>query len=176
MIPLMKKQIPLKAHAHRADDIFTALRIAGEFDLDITLDHCTEGHLIADHIKKSGKKALVGPSLSERAKFELKNLTFDTPGILSARGVEVSIITDHPVIPIQYLPLCAALAVKAGMNREEAFRALTVNPARALGIDDRVGSLEEGKDADIVLWNGDPLEFNSEVMYTIINGEVVYKR
>ena len=110
------------------------------------------------------------------AKFELKNLTFDTPGILSARGVEVSIITDHPVIPIQYLPLCAALAVKAGMNREEAFRALTVNPARALGIDDRVGSLEEGKDADIVLWNGDPLEFNSEVMYTIINGEVVYKR
>lgn len=176
MIPLMKKQIPLKAHAHRADDIFTALRIAGEFDLDITLDHCTEGHLIADHIKKSGKKALVGPSLSERAKFELKNLTFDTPGILSARGVEVSIITDHPVIPIQYLPLCAALAVKAGMNREEAFRAVTVNPARALGIDDRVGSLEEGKDADIVLWNGDPLEFNSEVMYTIINGEVVYKR
>lgn len=176
MLPLMKKEIPLKAHAHRADDIFTALRVAREFDLDITLDHCTEGHLIAEHIKKSGKKALVGPSLSERAKFELKNLTFETPGILAEKGVEVSIITDHPVIPIQYLPLCAALAVKAGMKREDAIKAVTINPARALGIDDRTGSLEEGKDADIVLWSGDPLDFDSEVMYTIIDGEVVYKK
>lgn len=176
MVPLMKKEIPLKAHVHRADDIFTALRIAGEFGLDITLDHCTEGHLIADHIKKSGKKALVGPSLSERSKFELKNLTFKTPAVLSEKGVEVSIITDHPVIPIQYLPLCAALAVKAGMRREAALKAVTINPARALGIEERVGSLEEGKDGDVVLWSGDPLEFNSEVLYTIINGEVVYKR
>ncbi|MDO4481539.1 MAG: amidohydrolase [Bacillota bacterium] len=176
MIPLMKKEIPLKAHVHRADDIFTALRIAREFDLDITLDHCTEGHLIADHIKKSGKKALVGPSLSERSKFELKNLTFKTPAVLSEKGVEVSIITDHPVIPIQYLPLCAALAVKAGMSREAALKAVTLNPARALGIETLVGSIEEGKDADIVLWSGDPLEFSSEVLYTIINGEVVYKR
>ena len=176
MIPLIKKEIPLKAHVHRADDIFTALRLAKEFDLDVTLDHCTEGHMIADHIKASGKKALVGPSLSERAKFELKNLTFETPGVLAAKGVEVSIITDHPVIPIQYLPLCGALAVKAGMSKEDAFRALTINPARALGVEDRVGSLEPEKDADIVLWSGDPLEFSSEVIYTIINGEVVYKK
>lgn len=176
LIPVLKKEIPLKAHAHRADDIFTAIRIAKEFGVEVTLDHCTEGHLIPDHIKKSGFCALVGPSLSERAKFELKNLTFETPGVLADKGVKVAIITDHPVIPIQYLPLCAALAVKAGMKREDAFKAVTIHPAEILGISDRVGSIEEGKDGDIVLWSGHPFDFESEVLYTIIDGEIVYQK
>lgn len=176
LLPVLRKEIPLKAHAHRADDIFTAIRIANEFGLEVTLDHCTEGHLIPDHIKKSGFCALVGPSLSERAKFELKNLTFETPGILADKGVKVAIITDHPVIPIQYLPLCGALAVKAGMKQEDAFKALTIHPAEILGISDRVGSIEVGKDADIVLWSGHPFDFESEVLYTIVDGKIVYQK
>ncbi len=176
LIPLLKKEIPLKAHVHRADDIFTAIRIAREFDLTVTLDHCTEGHLIPSHIQKSGCCALVGPSLSERSKFELKNLSFETPAVLAEKGVKVAIITDHPVIPIQYLSLCCSLAEKAGMKREDAMKAVTVYPAEILGISHRVGSLEKGKDADIVLWTGHPFDFHSEVRYTLINGEVVYRK
>ncbi|WP_427338081.1 amidohydrolase [Caloranaerobacter sp. DY30410] len=176
MAKVIRKEIPLKAHAHRADDILTAIRIAKEFDVDITLDHCTEGHLIAEHLVKEGKCAIVGPSLTNRSKFELKNLTFETPGILQKAGVKVAIMTDSPVIPLQYLPLCAGLAVKAGMDEMEAFKAITINAAEILGIDDRVGSIEVGKDADIVIFDGHPLrDVDCKVYVTIIDGKVVYK-
>jgi len=174
MIPVMNGDIPLKAHAHRADDIFTALRIAKEFELDITLDHCTEGHLIAEDLVKENKPALVGPSLSEKSKYELKNLTFETPKILNEAGVEIAIITDSPVIPLQYLSLVAGLAVKSGLKEEEAWKAITINPAKISGIDQRVGSLKEGKDADIVIFEGNPLKnIDSKPKKVIINGKII---
>jgi len=174
MIPVMNGEIPLKAHAHRADDIFTALRIAKEFELDITLDHCTEGHLIAEDLSKENKPALVGPSLSEKSKYELKNLTFETPKILNEAGVEIAIITDSPVIPLQYLALVAGLAVKSGLKEEEAWKAITINPAKISGIDHRVGSLKEGKDADIVIFEGNPLrDIDSKPRKVIINGKII---
>lgn len=176
LIPVLKGEIPFKVHAHRADDMFTAIRIAKEFDIKLTLDHCTEGHLIAEELLEEGYPVIVGPSLSERSKIELRNLTFDTAGILSNTGLNVSLTTDHPVIPVQYLPICAGIAVKHGMKKEDAIKAMTINPAITLGIDDKVGSIEVGKDADIVIWDGDPLEIQSNVLYTIINGKVVYKR
>jgi imidazolonepropionase-like amidohydrolase len=174
MIPVMNGDIPLKAHAHRADDIFTALRIAKEFELDITLDHCTEGHLIAEDLARENKPALVGPSLSEKSKYELKNLTFETPKILNEAGVEIAIITDSPVIPLQYLSLVAGLAVKSGLKEEEAWKAITINPAKISGIDHRVGSLKEGKDADIVIFEGNPLKnIDSKPKKVIINGKII---
>ncbi|QZY54271.1 amidohydrolase [Crassaminicella profunda] len=176
LLPVIKGEMPLKAHAHRADDIFTSIRIAKEFGVKITLDHCTEGHLIADAIKEEGLSAIVGPSFGDRSKFELKNLTFKTAGALSKKGVKIAIMTDHPVIPLQYLPMCAALAVKAGMDEEEALKAITINPAEILGIDDLVGSIQEGKDADIIIWDGHPFKLDSHVDYTMIDGKVVYKR
>ncbi len=176
LIPVLKGEIPFKVHAHRADDIFTAIRIAKEFDLKLTLDHCTEGHLIVEDLVEEGYSVVVGPSLSEKSKIELRNLTFDTAGILSNAGVEVSLMTDHPVIPIQYLPICAGIAVKHGMKPEKALEAITINPAKILGIDDNVGSIEVGKDADIVIWDNNPLEIQSNVLYTIINGKVVFKK
>lgn len=175
LIKVLNKEIPFKVHAHRADDIFTAIRIAKEFDLDLTLDHCTEGHLIADELLEEGYPVIVGPSLSERSKVELKNLTFETPAILSNKGLNVSITTDHSVVPIQYLPLCASLAMKYGMTYEKALESITINPAKALRISDKVGSLEVGKDADIVIWDNDPLQIHSKVLYTIIDGKIVYK-
>ena len=176
LLPVIRKEIPLKAHAHRADDIFTAIRIAKELDVKITLEHCTEGHLIVEELKQEGLYAVVGPSLSERSKYELKNLTFETAGILSNAGIKIAIMTDHPVIPLQYLPMCAALAVKAGMDETEALKAITIYAAEILGIDHRVGSIREGKDADLVIWQGHPFELQSTVEYTIINGKVVYKK
>ncbi|CCQ94605.1 Amidohydrolase [[Clostridium] ultunense Esp] len=173
---VLNREIPLKAHAHRADDIFTALRIAKEFDVDITLDHCTEGHLIADYLAEEGKGAIVGPTLSNRSKFELKNLTFDTPKILGEAGVKVAITTDSPVIPLQYLPICAGLAHKSGLDEMEALKAITINAAEIVGIDDRVGSIEIGKDADIVIFDSNPIkDIDCKTYMTIINGEIVYK-
>ena len=157
MLPVVRREIPLKAHAHRADDILTALRIAREFDVDITLDHVTEGHLIVDHIAEAGKPVLIGPSFVAKSKYELKDRTFATAGILDRAGLDVSLITDAPVVPLYYLPLCAGLSVKAGMDEAEAWKAITINPARATGIDGRVGSLEPGKDADIAIFEGNPL-------------------
>ncbi|MGL5977727.1 MAG: amidohydrolase [Erysipelotrichaceae bacterium] len=176
MIPVITKQIPLKAHAHRSDDILTAIRIAKEFDLLMTLDHCTEGHLITEQVKASGFDAFVGPSLSDKSKFELKNLTFETPGILHKAGVKVAIITDSPVIPLDYLPLCASLACKAGLPKEEALKAITINPAEMLGLADRVGSLEVGKDADVIICDGDLFDVMHEVHTTLINGEIVHSK
>ena len=176
MIPVIKGEIPLKAHAHRADDILTSIRIAKEFDVNITLDHCTEGALIAEELAEEGKFAFVGPSLTGKSKIELKNLSFTTPAALHKAGVPISIITDAPVIPLQYLPMCAGLAVKAGLDKEEAWRAITINPAQQTGIGDRVGSIEAGKDADIVIWTADPLtEIGGEAYIAIIDGKVVYK-
>ncbi|WP_156456517.1 amidohydrolase [Abyssisolibacter fermentans] len=173
---VIRKEIPLKAHAHRADDIFTALRIAKEFDVNITLDHCTEGHLIADYLAEEGRYAIAGPSLGHRTKFELKNQSFETPAVLNKAGVKFSITTDSPVIPLQFLPLCAGLAVKAGLDEMEALKAITINPATILGIDDKVGSLEVGKDADILVCKGNPIkDINYKTIATIIDGEVVYR-
>jgi len=176
LVKVLNKEIPLKAHAHRADDILTAIRIAKEFDVNITLDHCTEGHIIADYLAEENATVIVGPSLTERSKVELKNLTFKTPGILSQKGLPVAIMTDHPVIPLQYLPLCAALAVREGMDEMEALKAITIYAARAAGIDDRVGSLEVGKDADIVIFSTHPLDIKTKPDMVLINGQVVYKK
>lgn len=178
LIPVLRRRIPLKAHVHRADDIFTAIRIAKEFDLKLTLDHCTEGHLIVDELleEKEDYPIIVGPSISDKSKPELRNLTFETAGILSNVGIPVSLMTDHPETPIQYLPICAGIAIKNGMKREEALKAVTINPAKTLGILDRVGSLEEGKDADIVIWDGNPFEISSNVECTIIDGKIVYRK
>lgn len=176
LLPVLKGEVPFKVHAHRADDIFTAIRIAKEFDLKLTLDHCTEGHLIVEDLVEEGYPVIVGPSLTEKSKIELRNLTFDTAGILSNAGLDICLMTDHPVIPVQYLPLCAGIAVKHGMKKEKAFEAITINPAKTLGIDDAVGSIEVGKDADIVIWDGCPLEIQSNVLHTIIDGKLVYNR
>ena len=174
LLPVIRKEIPLKAHAHRADDILTAIRIAKEFDLDITLDHVTEGHLIVDQLVKAGKPVLVGPSLGSKSKQELKEKSFATAGILDKAGLEVCIITDAPVIPLYYLPLCAGLAVKAGMKEESAWRAITINPAHVIGISDRVGSLEAGKDADIAIFDGNPLkDIQCRTKAVFVNGEEV---
>lgn len=177
MLPVLRREIPLKSHAHRADDIFTALRIAKEFDVDITLDHCTEGHLIADELAKEGKGCLVGPTLGSKSKFELKNKTWDTPRVLTEKGVKIAIITDAPVIPLKYLPLCAGLAIEAGLAEEDAWKAVTIQPAEIIGISHRVGSLEPGKDGDVVIYNGNPLrDLQCTVKATIIDGVVVYQR
>lgn len=176
LIKVLKKEIPLKAHAHRADDIFTALRIAKEFDLDITLEHCTEGHLIADYLAQEGKGAVVGPTMSNRSKVELMNMTFETPKVLHEAGVKVAITTDSPVIPLHYLPICAGLAVKSGLDEMEALKAITINPAEIVGIDEKVGSIEVGKDADIVIYDGNPIrDINCKTYATIIDGDLVYK-
>lgn len=176
LIPVLERKIPLKAHAHRADDILTAIRIAEEFNVKMTLDHCTEGHLISEYVKKSQFPAIVGPSLTSRSKIELQNKTFKTPGILAKAGVKVAIMTDHPVIPIGYLPICAGLAAKDGLGVEEAYKAITINSAEICGVSDRVGSLEEGKDADIAIFTGNPMEVFTEAKYTIINGEIVFSK
>ena len=175
MVPVIRGQIPLKAHAHRADDIFTSIRIAKEFGVKLTLDHCTDGGLIADELAKEGLPAFVGPSLGSKTKIELKNKSFTTPAVLHNAGVDVSIITDAPVIPLQYLPMCAGLAVSAGLDHDVAWRTITINPAKAVGIADRVGSLEPGKDGDVVIWTADPLTtVGAEAAVTIVNGVIVY--
>lgn len=173
LLPVINKEMPLKAHAHATEDIFTALRIAKEFDVDITLEHVTEGHLIAEDLAREGVPLAIGPSLSSASKFELRNRTFETPAILDKAGCLVSIITDAPVIPQEYLTLCAALAVKDGMDSFKALQAITINPAIHSGIEDRVGSLEVGKDADIVLMDGDCFAVASKVVKVFILGKLV---
>lgn len=171
---LFAGKIPLKAHVHRADDIFTAIRIAKEFGLGLTLDHCTEGHLVAEEIADSGFPAIVGPSLASRTKEEVAYSDFKTPGVLCKAGVTVALTTDHPVSRIQYLPLCAALAAKEGWDEQAALRAITIDAAKICRVDHRLGSLREGKDADLVIFDGNPLEIASSVYMTIVNGKVVW--
>ena len=173
LLPLINKEIPLKAHAHQANDICTALRIAKEYDLDVTLEHVTEGHLIVEELAKENVPLAVGPTLGHASKFELQNKTWETPGILAKAGCHVSIITDAPVIPLHYLPLCAGMAIKAGMDEYDALRAITINPAEHIGIADRVGSLEVGKDADVVILDGSPFTVEGEVRHVFINGSEI---
>ena len=171
LLPVLAREIPLKAHAHQANDIFTALRIAREFNLRLTLEHVTEGHLIVDEL--AGEKDVpmaVGPSLTFASKFELQNKSWSTPAVLTAAGCHVSIITDNSVIPQQYLPLCAGMAIKAGMDPFDALKAITLNPAEHIGVADRVGSLEVGKDADLVITAGSPFEVLTEVKAVFIDG------
>lgn len=174
-LPVINREIPLKAHVHRADDILTAIRIAKEFNLNLTLDHCTEGHLMSEEIKESGFPAIVGPSLSIRNKIETQNADFKTAGILHKAGVKVAITTDHPVTRIQDLPICAGFAAREGLGVEEGLKAITINAAEICNVSDRVGSLEVGKDADIAIFDGNPMEVFTKTLYTIIDGEVVYE-
>ena len=173
LLPVLHGEVPLKAHAHRADDIFTAIRIAKEFGVRLTLEHVTEGHLIAEDLAQEDYPMAVGPSLTHASKFELRNKTFTTPGILAKAGCRVSIITDSPVIPQSYLPLCAALAVRAGMDPFDALRAITIRPAEHIGAADRVGSIECGKDADFVVMDGPWNAVSSGVKAVFVNGEKV---
>lgn len=176
MIPVLEGKIPLKAHAHRADDILTTIRIAKEFGVGLTLDHCTDGAVIADELAKEGYPAFVGPSFGAKTKIELDSKSFETPGILHKAGVKVSIITDAPVIPLQALPMCAGMAARAGMPIEDAWKAITITPAESIGIADRVGSLEPGKDGDVVIWTDDPLTtIGGRAYITVIEGKVVYQ-
>ncbi|HEX3026733.1 MAG TPA: amidohydrolase family protein, partial [Clostridia bacterium] len=155
------------------DDIFTAIRIAKQFDLDYVIVHCTEGHLISEELCNENVRALSGPFLCDRSKPELSQMTPKSPGIMSKAGIPVALITDHSVVPIQYLMLCAAIAVKEGMDRREALRAVTINPARILGLENRIGSLKAGKDADLAIYSGDPFSVFTQVKCVIINGKRV---
>lgn len=169
----LDQELPVKIHAHRADDILTAIRIAKEFDLLISLDHCTEGHLIPEYVKNSGARVILGPLMCDRCKPELRNLSLEAPRILYENGIEFAIMSDHPVQPTQLLPVTAALAVKNGLPESEALRAITINAARAAFIEDRVGSIELGKDADVVLFAGDPLDVRSKIAAVFIDGRRV---
>ncbi len=168
--------IPIKAHVHRADDIMTAIRIGKEYGIAVTLDHCTEGHIIAQEIADSGYPAILGPDLASRNKIEVQNADFKTAKILNEKGILFAITTDHPVSLIQYLPLCAGLAVKRGLPLMDGLKAITINAAKICGVSHRVGSIAEGKDADISIFTGNPMEIFTETVYTIINGKIVYER
>jgi len=172
----LKKEVPVKIHAHRSDDILTGIRLANEFDLNFTIEHCTEGYLIADLLKEKNVSAILGPIICDRAKIELRNLSISNPAILRENGVDFAIMTDHSCVPEQYLPLSAAIAVKGGLDRDYALRAITINAAKLIGADNQVGSLEVGKDADIVIFNGDPLDLMTEATRVFINGISVYEK
>ena len=165
--------IPVRAHAHRADDILTAIRMRDEFNLDLVVEHCTDGHLMVDELKEAGVPVAVGPSLSNRAKVEMENVTFRTPGVLASAGIDVAIITDAPCTPIQYLPICAGMAMREGMTEEDAFKALTIVPAKILKVDERLGSLTVGKDADVVVWNNHPMEIMGKPELVFVNGKQI---
>ena len=173
-LPVLDGEIPLKAHVHRADDILTAVRIAKEFGLRMTLDHCSEGHLIIEELKEAGFPAIVGPDMASRNKIEVRNMAFKTAGQLSANGILTAVTTDHPVSKIQFLPICAGLAVKEGMSLEDGFRAITINPAQICGVDERVGSLAVGKDGDVAIFDGNPMEVFTRTLCTVIEGNIVY--
>ncbi|WP_078408427.1 amidohydrolase [Priestia abyssalis] len=176
IIRALKREIPVRIHAHRADDIISALRFAEEFDLDVRIEHCTEGHLIAEELTGKNLKVCVGPTLTRRSKIELKNKNWKTYQALCDHGVEVSITTDHPYTPIQYLNICASLAVREGLDEQKALEGITINPAKNLRVDNRVGSLETGKDADIVIWNHHPFHYLAKPILTMINGEILFKK
>jgi len=170
---VLEREIPLRVHAHRADDIMTAIRIAGEFNIRLVLEHCTEGHLVAGHIAKAGVPAVVGPVITNRAKVELKERDLKTAAALARVGVQFAIMTDHPVVPVQYLSLSAGLACRGGLSEDKALEAITIEAARILGVDKFLGSLEPGKDADIVIMKGHPFDLRSKVTSVLVNGEKV---
>ena len=172
---MLRRTIPARIHAHRADDILTALRLGQEFELDITMEHCTEGHKVAAELAEAGVPAMIGPTLGSRSKMELRELSFATSGELARAGVTVALISDHPFVPIQYLPLCGGLAMREGLDEDEALRALTLTPAGILGVADRVGSLEPGKDADLALYRGHPFhDVQARCLLTLMQGQPVH--
>ena len=176
---VIRRELPMKIHAHRADDILTAIRICREFKLRYTLDHCTEGYLINYKLKEALSEdcegIIVGPLLTDRSKIELKNLSFKAPKVLEQAGIEYAMMTDHPVTPEQYLPICTAVAVREGASEEGALKAITINAAKITGIADRVGSIEVGKDADIAVFSGHPFDFRSRCVLTLVNGKVAHE-
>lgn len=178
MLPVIRRELPLKIHAHRIDDIMTAIRIAKEFNIRVTLDHFSEGYmyidLIKDDIEALGAGVIVGPYMSDRSKIELRNASMEAPAILNKKGVKFAIMTDHPVIPIQYLPVCAAVAVREGLPERAALEAITKNPAEILGLSDRLGTLEPGKDADIAVYRGHPFDFRTRCVMTLVSGKKVH--
>lgn len=173
LIPLLDREIQAHFHTHRADDIFTAIRIAREFNLDYVLVHATEGHIVARELLAENAKILSGPFMCDRSKPELVNLSPSSPGILASSGLLTAIVTDHPVTPIQYLPICAAIAIREGMDKYEALKAITINPAKICGISDRVGSIAVGKDADLVVFACDVFDLLSKPLMIIAGGCVV---
>ncbi|PRX77492.1 imidazolonepropionase-like amidohydrolase [Bacillus sp. V-88] len=175
LVSALKREIPVRIHAHRADDILSAVRFAEEFSLDLRIEHCTEGHLISDELKGKNLKVSVGPTFTRRSKVELKNKSWITYQKLTEAGVEVSVTTDHPYTPIQYLNMCAAIAVREGLEEQKALEGITIAPARNLGVSDRVGSIEVNKDADLVLWSHHPFHFMAKPMLTFVNGEIAYQ-
>lgn len=176
MVKVLKGELPLRTHCHRADDMMTVIRVAKEFNIRVTIEHATEGHKIAHELAANNVAIIVGPSLTARSKVEVRDRTLATAGICAAAGVKVALMTDHPIIPVHYLPICAGLAVKNGMDEEEALRAITLTAAEICGVADRIGSLEVGKEADIVVWDDHPFEYTTHTEYTIINGKIVYQR
>ncbi|MGI8418864.1 MAG: amidohydrolase [Nakamurella sp.] len=174
LVSVLEREIPWRQHSHRADDIATALRVADEFGYQLVIDHGTEAHLIADLLAAKGIPVLIGPLFTSRSKVELRNRSLANPGRLAKAGVEISIITDHPVVPIHFLVHQATLAVKEGLDPEVALRAITINPAKVMGVADKVGSLEVGKLADVVLWSGDPLDVMQRALRVFIAGDEVY--
>ncbi len=174
LVMALKREIPVRIHAHRADDIITALRLAEEFNLDLRIEHCTEGHLIASELAGMNLKVSVGPTLTRRSKIELKNKTWKTYQELTNNGVEVSITTDHPYTPIQYLNICAGIAVREGLSEQKALEGITILPARNLRLDQQLGSIEEGKEADLVLWSHHPFHYLAKPKWTMIGGEIVF--
>ena len=177
LLPVLRGELPLKIHAHRADDILTAIRIAEEFHLRFSLEHCTEGYLIPEAIRQAqdaGAKVIIGPLLTDRSKVELRNLTFQAPKLLHDQGIEFALMTDHPVVPLQYLPVCAALAVREGLDEDTALKTITLHGARAVGLEDRLGSLEPGKDGDVAIFRGHPLDVRSRCVMTLIDGQIVH--
>lgn len=175
LIPVIDGTMPLRVHCHRADDIATAIRVAEEFGIKLTMEHCTEGHLIADYLAEKKAMAAVGPTFGCRPKIELRHMTWETLKVFADKGIHFCIITDHPVTPVHSLMTCATMAHKAGLTRDQALRAITLSAAEHLGLEDRLGSIEPGKDGDLVLWNGDPFDTRTEVKTTIIDGKVVYQ-
>jgi imidazolonepropionase-like amidohydrolase len=171
---VLRGEIPLRVHSHRADDIMTALRIAGEFNIKLMIEHCTEGYKVAGELARHGVKAVIGPVIANRAKVELQGISLETARALAEAKVDFAIMTDHPVVPVQYLGISAGLAVRGGLDEEKALRVITLDAARILGLDDRIGSLEPGKDADVIILDGHPFDVRSRVVKVLISGKIVY--
>jgi imidazolonepropionase-like amidohydrolase len=172
---VLRREIPWRQHCHRADDIATAMRLSREFGYQLVIDHGTEAHLLADLIAEQEIPVIIGPLFTTRAKVELRNISLANPGRLAAAGVMIAITTDHPVVPINFLIHQASLSVKEGLDPRTALEAVTINPARILGVDDRIGSLEPGKDADLVIWSGDPLDVTSRAERAYMDGREIYR-
>jgi len=174
LVDVLEGKTYLKVHCHRADDICTAIRLCKEFNIKYTLEHCTDGYRIVDILKEEGCQAVLGPLLSTRSKIELKDLSYEAPKVLSENGVKFAMMTDHPVIPLYALPICAAVSVREGLDEMEALKSISIYAAQIVGIDDRVGSLEAGKDADIAIYNGNPLDFRTKAVKVFVDGNAVY--